>query len=93
MCRSPFNVPVDISTHALREEGDVFQHPPASIRNISTHALREEGDPTISLSKVDGVVISTHALREEGDPSWVSCWMRRTLTFLPTPSARRATGR
>ena len=45
----------------------LYQRVGALITFISTHALREEGDPTISLSKVDGVVISTHALREEGD--------------------------
>ena len=35
---------VDISIHALREEGDLmwYHHPP--IRPISIHALREEGD-------------------------------------------------
>ena len=33
-----------ISTHALREEGDVYD-PPVLIQSlISTHALREEGD-------------------------------------------------
>ena len=57
---------------------------------ISTHALREEGDAgsvTLDMS----IDISTHALREEGDAG------RRSILpagcgFLPTPSARRATG-
>ena len=56
-----------ISTHALREEGDVGQ----SIiwvqnEQISTHALREEGD-RFGAGEAAGVQISTHALREEGD--------------------------
>ena len=34
-----------ISTHALREEGDkVRPLPPIVMEDISTHALREEGD-------------------------------------------------
>ena len=33
-----------ISTHALREEGDLLMAIQESRRNISTHALREEGD-------------------------------------------------
>ena len=34
-----------ISTHALREEGDVVQQVGVVLRlHISTHALREEGD-------------------------------------------------
>ena len=37
------------------------------------------------------MAISTHALREEGDGIW---WMIISVAwiFLPTPSARRATG-
>ena len=34
-----------ISTHALREEGDLYQYPTPDLTDISTHALREEGDP------------------------------------------------
>ena len=34
----------DISTHALREEGDSFTFDLLSFCLISTHALREEGD-------------------------------------------------
>ena len=33
-----------ISTHALREEGDINRPPRRSRGQISTHALREEGD-------------------------------------------------
>ena len=35
---------VDISIHALREEGDRRDHADQRLRDISIHALREEGD-------------------------------------------------
>ena len=58
--------------------------------SISTHALREEGDQARGHA-VGKFFISTHALREEGD-----CSSKRPAVFLdaflPTPSARRATG-
>ena len=58
---------LDISIHALREEGDC----PVRVGDlrdieISIHALREEGDyrlPAIPHRQL----ISIHALREEGD--------------------------
>ena len=37
----------DISTHALREEGDMRSDKPYYKLRISTHALREEGDMTL----------------------------------------------
>ena len=80
----------DISTHALREEGDNFMYdccllpqyfyprPPRGGRRCATDAGQVLQN------------ISTHALREEGDlPLWMRS--RHTVTFLPTPSARRAT--
>ena len=36
-----------ISTHALREEGDIFEDVRKRLADISTHALREEGDLTV----------------------------------------------
>ena len=36
--------PIDISIHALREEGDLCGPPAPSYSGISIHALREEGD-------------------------------------------------
>ena len=60
---------LEISIHALREEGD-RNHPQLSPyhQKISIHALREEGDrgPAACLPVPDK--ISIHALREEGDP-------------------------
>ena len=125
-----------ISTHALREEGDVYMLDLSSEFDISTHALREEGDPDVwppcldvslflptpsarratngFFEKVRYIYfyprpprggrpvwvrrtggcrpISTHALREEGDRLGINrLYLARQ--FLPTPSARRATGR
>ena len=56
-----------ISTHALREEGDLHFLADLGKGQISTHALREEGDPGLRCCPRQGC-ISTHALREEGDP-------------------------
>ena len=61
-------IPLLISTHALREEGDILVVVRrAHVQAISTHALREEGDPVAGID-VHRLAISTHALREEGDP-------------------------
>ena len=58
---------VRISTHALREEGDVAEPPILPAPGISTHALREEGDAVGITINNYARLISTHALREEGD--------------------------
>ena len=61
-------LPVIISIHALREEGDLLSSVPLSLRQkISIHALREEGDPQKSPPFSFHFLISIHALREEGD--------------------------
>ena len=80
-----------ISTHALREEGDLHDlHRAHSPEHISTHALREEGDIDFPPLKTPTPTISTHALREEGD--YTNGLLNvDTAQFLPTPSARRAT--
>ena len=59
--------------------------------DISTHALREEGDQIFAVETGAILRISTHALREEGDLIFVYP-DPFTVLFLPTPSARRATG-
>ena len=56
-----------ISTHALREEGDVKGHRATAMQHISIHALREEGDVMPGWPRAFLALISTHALREEGD--------------------------
>ena len=58
---------MQISIHALREEGDgVGRGAPEGHIGISIHALREEGDPG-SFRCTPCQEISIHALREEGD--------------------------
>ena len=61
-----------------------------STENISIHALREEGDPVFLDVMVELIKISIHALREEGDFAGAGPRIR-ILSFLSTPSARRAT--
>ena len=80
-----------ISIHALREEGDgeVCQHGGRK-HPISIHALREEGDPGQTISECVTSQISIHALREEGDHD-NSIGGSVQISFLSTPSARRAT--
>ena len=86
----PLNAAVQISIHALREEGDPLGIGTISpIELISIHALREEGDADCSRSRRQAG-ISIHALREEGDNFTPETWTGRQL-FLSTPSARRAT--
>ena len=82
-----------ISTHALREEGDVTRMSQAElVQLISTHALREEGDAAALLtSGPDREFLPTPSARR----ATVHCYAfeSRPKQFLPTPSARRATGR
>ena len=82
--------PPDISTHALREEGDgqggkhadggtyFYPRPPRGGRHTTT-------GETYRVTS-----ISTHALREEGDVR-LPYSSNSASRFLPTPSARRAT--
>ena len=57
---------VEISIHALREEGDERKKQYCKYKQISIHALREEGDLRRSECRC-WYTISIHALREEGD--------------------------
>ena len=59
---------LEISIHALREEGDRPRPQECHADQISIHALREEGDHRRS-ERPDLWSISIHALREEGDRS------------------------
>ena len=59
---------VEISIHALREEGDPCPQPFRLLASpISIHALREEGDRAAPIHATELEWISIHALREEGD--------------------------
>ena len=80
----------EISIHALREESDADNKLRAILASdISIHALREESDDDGVKVKVDNI-ISIHALREESD-ILRSFDNAKSLQFLSTPSARRAT--
>ena len=61
------NPAINISIHALREEGDHFPLHRSRYQQISIHALREEGDVGVGTHIVQVQLISIHALREEGD--------------------------
>ena len=81
---------LEISIHALREEGDTGCAAHKQMMEISIHALREEGDCWSGTVTRQERVISIHALREEGD-HYVVYIVSRAKRFLSTPSARRAT--
>ena len=81
---------IDISIHALREEGD-----PGAIYNakqakefLSTPSARRA--TILGTALHTGIEISIHALREEGDQCNTHIPVLNAL-FLSTPSARRAT--
>ena len=80
---------LEISIHALREEGDGGGLRHLLHRGISIHALREEGDDHLMRFHLVSE-ISIHALREEGDIKYMRESMGKGV-FLSTPSARRAT--
>ena len=59
---------LQISIHALREEGDQYKNEYSNCQTvISIHALREEGDQGGITMEPLTPRISIHALREEGD--------------------------
>ena len=81
---------MDISIHALREEGDLWfmaSFDPLSLF-LSTPSARRATKKIPILAQSGR--ISIHALREEGDASGMTILTSRDL-FLSTPSARRAT--
>ena len=82
---------MQISIHALREEGDMlFSAVGFGGCGISIHALREEGDDKNGKIYIGPYYISIHALREEGDRRLEKA-ADTIYPFLSTPSARRAT--
>ena len=80
---------LEISIHALREEGDV--HPQSVKRgdDISIHALREEGDPPWNLVALSFIDFYPRPPRGGRRPAHSSNTL--PVQFLSTPSARRAT--
>ena len=81
---------IDISIHALREEGDRY----ATIRVISPAYFYPRpprgGRPDERKQCSERKEISIHALREEGDAASPEV-IERFSQFLSTPSVRRAT--
>ena len=80
---------IQISIHALCEEGDLVGGVGGLHEKISIHALCEEGDGGCALRPLLRS-ISIHALCEEGDPMCPR-YVHPSSRFLSTPSARRAT--
>ena len=82
---------VNISIHALREEGDRLSTRPP--RTLSHFYPRPPRGGRLLINHQTHIIrlISIHALREEGDIN-VSSYAQTTAGFLSTPSARRATG-
>ena len=81
---------MQISIHALREEGDPFSAVRFWLQKVFLSTPSARRATNYESTWRDGIFISIHALREEGDPfSAVRFWLQKV--FLSTPSARRAT--
>ena len=82
-------LPLSISIHALREEGDIVHGIGESLSFISIHALREEGD--IAATARETIHGDFYPRPPRGGRlvqiSTLLCFFK----FLSTPSARRAT--
>ena len=85
------NTAMNISIHALREEGDLHRHTGEPAGSDFYPRPPRGGRPKASLDKRIIDNISIHALREEGDQNYRPLCSVQKL-FLSTPSARRATG-
>ena len=81
--------PKAISIHALREEGDLWDWGGAPAARISIHALREEGDRGSHCAVRPRSYFYPRPPR--GGRHFDALVDRNLLTFLSTPSARRAT--
>ena len=78
-----------ISIHALREEGDVYDPDGFGQSDISIHALREEGDT--GATAYNWKLAYFYPRPPRGGRLIKTCLNAWNLTFLSTPSARRAT--
>ena len=87
-----YKTTVDISIHALREEGDGCWQAPCWPHQYFYPRPPRGGRPPQVTSAVVVLHISIHALREEGD-HFLSFRICINGLFLSTPSARRATAR
>ena len=90
-CGGELAVNVNISIHALREEGDPHLAKQAAGGVISIHALREEGDKYALFDMTQSTIfLSTPSARRATVGEVPFTYL--VLEFLSTPSARRATG-
>ena len=92
--RATFPVPqpdsrTRISIHALREEGDLYNHRHAHCCQISIHALREEGDGFTQELVCEE--LNFYPRPPRGGRRLYAGACVRGAEFLSTPSARRAT--
>ena len=83
------NLPVRISIHALREEGDLVAEPRGWRFVISIHALCEEGDSRVYPHPA--VIIYFYPRPLRGGRRAKAAIEDADEIFLSTPSARRAT--
>ena len=80
---------LNISIHALREEGDISYRQPYFLVEISIHALREEGDR--NQVACHSILLNFYPRPPRGGRQ-LEKWEREFwFSFLSTPSARRAT--
>ena len=82
-------LPLSISIHALREEGDIVHGIGESLSFISIHALREEGD--IAATARETIHGDFYPRPPRGGRPAAESYPNWTKQFLSTPSARRAT--
>ena len=84
---------IEISIHALREEGDGLTHyANDELLVISIHALREEGDRVFH-GACNVILCNFYPRPPRGGRRVQACPRHRLARFLSTPSARRATAR
>ena len=81
---------LEISIHALREEGDTPCHSEPTPKSDFYPRPPRGGRPENAALRQNGLMISIHALREEGDRQFEIRGIP-VNKFLSTPSARRAT--
>ena len=83
-------VPMRVSIHAFRGEGDQELDSTFGFWPVSIHAFRGEGDRRASTPMLRVRPVSIHAFRGEGDQRRF-CVLRVLLLFQSTPSGGKAT--
>ena len=88
--KAKMTLTMEISIHALREEGDGMPLGVEPSQQISIHALREEGDPEPCKVVIYALIFLSTPSARRATPAAVKS--NDNVRFLSTPSARRATG-